>query len=95
MADTTNRTTVHTAEVKGQDDPVIIIERVAVSGSSPGYTDPTRRSYATDLRIFAGWCHDPGSPRRSTAVTSRPHPSTLTPRLEVTGHVDLPGNRSH
>jgi hypothetical protein len=60
MADTTNTPTVHTAEVVRYDDPVIIIERVAVAAFIAGYTDPTRRSYATDLRIFAGWCHDHG-----------------------------------
>jgi hypothetical protein len=54
MADTT---TVHIAEVVRYDDPVIITERVAVAAFIAGYTDPTRRSYATDLRIFAGWCH--------------------------------------
>jgi len=32
---------------------VIITERVAAAASTAGYTDPTRRSYATDLRIFA------------------------------------------
>jgi site-specific recombinase XerD len=60
MADTTNTPTVHTAEVVRYDDPVIITERVAVAAFIAGYTDPTRRSYATDLRIFAGWCHDHG-----------------------------------
>ena len=59
MADTTNTTTVHTVEVVCYDDPVIT-ERVAVAAFIAGYTDPTRRSYATDLRIFAGWCHDHG-----------------------------------
>jgi hypothetical protein len=51
MADTTNTATVHTVEVVRYDDPVIITERVAVSAFIAGYTDPTRRSYATDL-----WC---------------------------------------
>jgi hypothetical protein len=60
MADTTNTNTVRTVEVVRHDDPVIITERVAVAAFIAGYTDPTRRSYATDLRIFAGWCHDHG-----------------------------------
>lgn len=60
MADTIETTTVHTAEVVCYDDPVTITERVAVAAFIAGYTDPNRRSYATDLRIFAGWCHDHG-----------------------------------
>jgi integrase/recombinase XerD len=59
MADT-ETTAVHTAEVVRYDDPVIITERVAVSAFIAGYTEPARRSYVTDLRIFAGWCHDHG-----------------------------------
>ena len=60
MADTTNTTTVHTIEVVRYDDPTIITERVAVAAFIAGYTNPTRQSYGTDLRIFAGWCHDHG-----------------------------------
>jgi hypothetical protein len=47
MADTTNATNVHTAEVVRYDDPVIITERVAVAAFIAGYTDLTRQSYAT------------------------------------------------
>lgn len=50
MADT-QTTNVHTVEVVRYDDPVIITERVAVAAFIAGYTDPTRRSYATDLGI--------------------------------------------
>ena len=32
--------------------------RAAVSGSLAGYCGATRRSYATDLRIFAAWCDE-------------------------------------
>lgn len=42
--------------------PLTITERVAVATFIAGYTDPTRRSSATDLRIFAG-CHDHGISR--------------------------------
>jgi hypothetical protein len=87
MADTTNTTTVHTAEVVRYDDPVIITERVAVSAFIAGYTDPTRRSYATDLRIFAGWCHDHAinllNVKRPHLEMRRPDPATTrrpTPR---------------
>lgn len=53
-------TTGHTVVVVRFDDPVIITERVAVSVFIAGYADPTRRSYATDLRIVGAWCHDNG-----------------------------------
>jgi hypothetical protein len=53
MADTTNTTTVRTVEVVRYDNPVMITERVAVAAFLAGYTDPTRRSHATDVRIFA------------------------------------------
>ena len=60
MADTTETTAVRTVEGVRYGDPMIIAERVAVAAFIACYTDPTRRSYATDLRIFAGWCHDHG-----------------------------------
>ena len=52
MADTAETPAVNTVEVVRYDDPVIVTERVAVSALIAGYVDPTRRSYATDLRIF-------------------------------------------
>ena len=76
MADTTNTTTVHTAEVVRYDDPVIITERVAVAAFIAGYADPTRRSYATDLRIFAGWYHGHGV---NLLHVKRPHLETFRP----------------
>ncbi|MGD9704610.1 MAG: hypothetical protein AB7Q42_25610 [Acidimicrobiia bacterium] len=60
MADTTNTTTVHTAEVVRYDDPLGHHRTSRLSAFIAGYTDPTRRSYATDLRIFVAWCHDHG-----------------------------------
>lgn len=33
--------------------------RAAVAGFLAGYCGATRRSYATDLRIFAAWCEEP------------------------------------
>jgi mRNA-degrading endonuclease toxin of MazEF toxin-antitoxin module len=41
-------------EVVSYDNPMIIAGRVAVAAFIAGCTDPTRRSSATDLRIFAG-----------------------------------------
>ena len=73
MADT-ETTTVHTVEVVRYDDPVIITQRVAVSAFIAGYTDPTRRSCATDLRIFGGWCHDHGV---NLLNVKRPHLETF------------------
>ena len=46
MADNTNTTTVHTAEVVRYDDPVIITERVAVAAfiaQSPATPTPPAR----------------------------------------------------
>lgn len=33
-------------------------EPVAVAGFLAGYDGSTRRSYATELRLFARWCHE-------------------------------------
>ncbi len=33
-------------------------EEIAVGGFLAGYCGSTRRSYATDLRLFASWCHE-------------------------------------
>ena len=57
MADT-NHTTSLTAEIVRYDDPLLVSERVAVAAFLAGYSGGTRTSYCTDLRIFAGWCHD-------------------------------------
>ncbi|MBK7020602.1 tyrosine-type recombinase/integrase [Candidatus Microthrix sp.] len=54
--------TVHThalpAEIFQPEDPLLVSERVAVAAFLAGYSGGTRVSYTTDLRIFAGWCHD-------------------------------------
>ena len=84
MADTTETATVHTVEVVRYDDPVVITERVAVSAFIAGYTDPTRRSYATDLRIFAGWCHDHDI---NLLNVKRPHLETFARWMEQEGRM--------
>ncbi len=33
-------------------------ERIAVTAFLAGYCGCTRASYATDLKMFATWCHD-------------------------------------
>jgi Phage integrase, N-terminal SAM-like domain len=84
MADTETPTTVLTAEVVRYDDQVILTECVAVSAFIAGYTDPTRRSYATDLRIFAGWCHDHGF---NLLNVKRPHLETFARCMEQEGRM--------
>ena len=79
-----HNTTVHTVEVVRYDDPVIITERVAVAAFIAGYTEPTRRSYATDLRIFAGWCHDHGF---NLLNVKRPHLETFARWMEQEGRM--------
>lgn len=39
------------------DDPMRK-ESMAVAGFLAGYCGSTRRSYATDLRLFSVWCHE-------------------------------------
>ena len=63
---------------------MIITERVAVAAFIAGYTDPTRRSYATDLRIFAGWCHDHGI---NLLSVKRPHLETFARWMEQEGRM--------
>ena len=63
---------------------MIITERVAVSALIAGYTDPTRWSYATDLRSFAGWCHDHGI---NLLNVKRPHLETFARWMEQEGRM--------
>ena len=39
-------------------DDLLRTESIAVAGFLAGYCGSTRRSYATDLRLFSAWCHD-------------------------------------
>jgi hypothetical protein len=39
------------------DDPMRK-ETIAVAGFLAGYCGSTRRSYATDLRLFSAWCRE-------------------------------------
>ena len=41
-----------------RDDAADVSVRLAIAGFLAGCTNPTRASYATDLRIFTVWCHD-------------------------------------
>jgi hypothetical protein len=46
------------AEVALVADAGVQNERVAIAGFLAGDCDCTRASYATDLRMFATWCHE-------------------------------------
>lgn len=46
-----------TVEVVLADDTAERAEVMAVAGFLAGYCGHTRISYATDLRLFTGWCH--------------------------------------
>lgn len=48
------------AEIIRRPDPDEQAALAAVAGFLAGYCDPTRRSYATDLRLFAAWCSEAG-----------------------------------
>ena len=85
MADTTTTTDIiNTVEVVSYDDPTIITERVAVAAFIAGYTHPTRRSYGTDQRIFASWCHDHGI---NLFEVKRPHLETFARWMEQQGRM--------
>jgi hypothetical protein len=47
-----------TIELVVVEDRSVAAERIAVAGYLAGYTRSTRRSYATDLRLFAAWCRE-------------------------------------
>lgn len=51
--------TTTTVEVLAVDDSAKRAEAIAVGGFLAGDNcGATRRSYATDLRVFATWCHE-------------------------------------
>jgi integrase/recombinase XerD len=50
--------TTTAVEVIGLDDLAEGVEAIAVAGFLAGYCGATRRSYTTDLRLFARWCHE-------------------------------------
>lgn len=83
MADT-DSTTVRSAEIVPFDDPVIITERVAVAAFLAGYANPTRRGDATDLRVFAAWCHDHDI---SLLNVKRPHLEMFARWMEQEGRM--------
>jgi integrase/recombinase XerD len=53
-------TTTTTAVLVRCDDPLDVRERAAIAGFLAGYTDRTRVSYTTDLRLFTIWCDEVG-----------------------------------
>ena len=49
--------TTTSIDVVRVDDPVRT-DAVAIAGFLAGYCGATRRSYATDLRLFSSWCRE-------------------------------------
>ena len=41
-----------------RDDIADVTVRLAIAGFLAGYTNPTRASYTTDLRVFTIWCQE-------------------------------------
>ncbi len=64
-------TNTFSAEIVVYDEPQHMSERVAVAAFLAGYGGGTRTSYTTDLRIFAGWCHDHHAAQSSALLHHR------------------------
>jgi hypothetical protein len=50
--------------------------RAAIAGFLAGYCGGTRRSYATDLRLFSGWCGEANVPASALPAT-RPEDNNM------------------
>lgn len=50
--------TTTAVEVVRLEDRADGTEAIALAGFLAGYCGATRKSYATDLRLFAAWCHE-------------------------------------
>jgi integrase/recombinase XerD len=48
----------YAAELVPAENQSELAEAMAIAGFLAGYCGATRRSYATDLRLFAAWCHE-------------------------------------
>ncbi len=71
-----------TTELSTFDDPTPRRELLAIAGFLAGYGTSTRTGYATDLRIFADWCHDFGL---SLFEVQRSHLELFARSLEAKG----------
>lgn len=65
-----------------RDDAADVRVRLAIAGFLAGYTNPTRASYTTDLRIFTAWCHDH---RVELLDVTRAHLELLARAMETDG----------
>lgn len=77
MSDTTHNTTLATVE-----PPLFDEARIAVGGFLARYSEPTRSSYAGDLRSWLGWCAGVGLP---VFAVRRPHVELFARALEERG----------
>lgn len=71
-----------TTELSTFDDPRSRRELLAIAGFLAGYRTATRTGYATDLRIFADWCHEYGL---SLFEVQRSHLELFARSLEARG----------
>lgn len=69
-------------ELSTFDDPTSRRELLAIAGFLAGYGTSTRVGYATDLRLFADWCHEFGL---SLFDVQRSHLELYARRLEARG----------
>ncbi len=61
-----------------------LTEAMAVAGFLAGYCGATRRSYATDLRLFSSWCHQA---KLSFLTVRRAHLELFGRWMEETGRM--------
>jgi site-specific recombinase XerD len=71
-------------EVVIAEEPVERREMLAVAGFLAGYGGSTRVSYATDLRLFAAWCHEA---KLNLFIVRRAHLELYGRWLEETGRM--------
>ncbi len=61
-----------------------LAEAMAVAGFLAGYCGATRRSYASDLRLFSSWCHEA---KLSIFTARRAHLELFGRWMEETGRM--------
>lgn len=84
MADIGSAEPVETGEIVVFGESMLMTEQVAMSAFVAGYCELTRKSYATDLRIFAAWCHEHGLGLMSVR---RPHLELFARWMEQQGRM--------
>lgn len=94
----------NTSQLSSLDDPTSRRELLVVASFLASYGTATRKGYATDLRLFAGWCLDYGlslfglcgdtewswvSGRHVASVTSASHRWDLRPCQTLTSPTNI------